>query len=87
MNPVKNNLVLSVIVLVIAAAAMSVARSGPETEGVPWLLIAGFFAGSLIFAFFSWRKRAARDEPARTRSPKHRRKGKNKDNGPRLRES
>ena len=75
MNPVQINLFLSVIPLIVAGVAMLGTQSGSETGSVPWLLIASFLAGSLVFAFFSWRKTAANAGSAE-KSPKPRRNGK-----------
>lgn len=75
MNPVRNNLLLSVAALVIAAVAIIGTQTGTETGNIPWLMIGGFLAGSFVFAVFSWRKPQAKNDPDR-RSSKPQRKDK-----------
>jgi preprotein translocase subunit SecF len=61
MNTVQRNAFMSVVVLITAAVLLYFSED--KSAEIPWLPVLGFLAGSLIFAFASWRRAAAEPEP------------------------
>lgn len=75
MNPVQGNFYLSLVALIAVAVMFYFSQAGSDASGVPWLLIAGFVAGSLVFALISRRKQSGPQKTAATAKPRRGRKG------------
>lgn len=75
MNVVMRNFLVSMVTVIIAGLALWSSEEGGSTANIPWLLLAGFGAGCIVFSFVGWWRRRAAGGTAGGAAPQARKKG------------